>query len=157
MRSINEIRKMLLAELYRTKENLKQGKGDFKYLNEMMGDTSFLLAGLLNSHLKNEFEEWNCERWIDDSLIEDVEINGGLLRISGIVVWGIEDRKEQWVEPFLFEIELKLKVTGFSQYTLFSGDLNLGEISYDDFKNDRKYWSRSKRDWKYIIFFDNKS
>jgi hypothetical protein len=72
MKSINEIQEMLVSELYKSYKDIKQGKNDSKYFNETLGDTSFLLAGLLNSHLEDKF---NGGKWIDDSLIETFKLN----------------------------------------------------------------------------------
>lgn len=157
MKTINEIQEMLVSELYKCNKDINQGQNDSKYFNEVLGDTSFLLAGLLDSHLEDKFEEWNCGKWIDDSLIETFKLNDNIVEISGIMIWGIEGQTEQWTEPFLFEIELKKTGIGFAKYSFLFGDLNIIELSYKSFENNRNYWNEGKREWKYIINCNNQN
>lgn len=122
-----------------------------KYYNEMLGDTSFILAGLLESHLNGEFDDWDKEKWMDDCLITNAEIDEGELSLSGVMIWGIESVTAQWTAPFFFKIELDEDRKDYFKYAFLFGDLDLPEIPYEYFRQNRNCWNSFERNWKYII------
>lgn len=151
MKSTKEILGMLVHELINHLDKIKSINPTSVYYNETLGDTSFLLAGLLESLLKENFSEWDKRKWIDDSFITNVIIQSHKLIIEGVMIWGKMDTTEQWTEPFSFEIELLKDKTSFKEFTFVFGDLNNSEITYEEFRNNRDYWFASNRNWKYII------
>jgi hypothetical protein len=152
MKSTKEITSMLVYELVNHVDKLKLNNQVRGYYNEILGDTSFLLAGLLESLLKKEFSEWNRNgKWIDDSLISNVTINNDKLNLDGIMIWGMENITEQWTDPFSFSIELVREEMSFKEFTFLFGDLNTPSITYEQFTHDRGYWIKNKRGWKYVI------
>jgi len=159
MKSVEEIQSMLVSELRNRLNSIKSFPLHLNYYNEILGDTSFLLAGLLGALLKNEANNWDHNRWIDDSLLTKVKVDGNVLSIWGVIIWGIENVSEQWTEPFYFQITLNKKA--FSKYIFMFGDLHTHSIPYEEFKQNRDYWDKeffmnsnwnpSERNWKYII------
>lgn len=143
MKSTNEIAEILLEELQDNinKINLK----DTIYYNEFLGDTSFLLAGLLYSLIK---EDSNIDNtiWIDDSLITKVNRFDNIILIEGIMIWGKDNTTEQWVDPFKFNMNFN---NNFIDFTFLFKDLDLNEISYESFRNNRNYFSDEIENWKY--------
>jgi hypothetical protein len=150
MKSIEEIQVMLVNELWSCLDKIKPMKSGVDYYNEILGDTSFLLAGLLGALLKLR-EDWDSKKWLDDSLLTDVKLDKNRLSIWGVIIWGIENTTEQWTDPFYFGIELGNSESDFNEYTFLLGDLNKPEISYEEFGMNRNYWKQTERDWKYII------
>ena len=67
------------------------------------------------------------------------------------MIWGVNDTTEQWTEPFIFEIELTKDEVSYRDFTFLFGDLDNSEISYEDFRDNRDYWTDNNRNWKYII------
>ncbi|SEK63699.1 hypothetical protein SAMN05421740_102296 [Parapedobacter koreensis] len=121
------------------------------YYNEILGDTSFLIVGLLESLLKESCSEWGEKKWIDDSLITNVIVQNNKLKIEGVIIWGKMDITEQWTDPFSFEIELLRDEISFKEFTFLFCDLDNPEITYEDFRDNRDYWVRTNRKWKYVI------
>lgn len=152
MKSIVEIENMLIVELKECLHSISENVS-LDYYNELLGDSSFLLAGLLESQLKKKFVDWNDKKWIDDSLLTKVKINKTKLSIWGIMIWGKEDTTEQWTEPFYFEITFSRNFEKFEQYSFLFGDLNEPAITYEEFSDNRDYWAKNSvnRNWKYII------
>lgn len=140
MKSIKRILTMLVYELVKDLERIKSIDKELVYYNEILGDTSFLLAGLLELLLKKNFGEWDSSKWIDDSLITSVAMQNEKMNIEGIMIWGRENTTEQWTDPFSFEIELLMDEVSFKRFTFLFCDLNNHEISYEKFKVNRKYW-----------------
>lgn len=159
MKSIEEIQEILISEL-----NLNIGKINDNvpsgYYNKALGNSSFLLAGLLGQLMSNK-DDWEPDRWFDDSLLTKVKLDNGRLSIWGIMIWGKTDVTEQWADPFYFEIIQSQNRTAFTQYTFLFSDLNNPEITYEYFNEHRYFWDKeyystnewnpSERDWKYII------
>ncbi|SFN92153.1 hypothetical protein SAMN05421594_4719 [Chryseobacterium oleae] len=143
MKSTNEIAKMLLEELLKNINNINNFKNS-NYYNEILGDTSFLLAGLLHTMIKKE-PQIDQKVWIDDSLITNINQVDNIISIEGIMIWGENGTTEQWVDPFYFTINLN----NDSAYKFFFKDLYLSELSYDDFKENRNYYSDKVKNWKY--------
>jgi len=154
MKSAKEILVMLVRELIDHLDKVKNLKGDFEYYNDMLGDTSFILAALLESILKSNIGEWDNRKWIDDSLITEFVMRGKSLKIDGIMIWGRENTTEQWTEPFIFEIELLKEELRYKNFLFLLGDLDKPEITYEEFKDNRDYWIPSNRNWQYIINSD---
>ncbi|MBG6133198.1 Fe-S-cluster formation regulator IscX/YfhJ [Aquimarina sp. EL_43] len=150
MKRLEETELMLITELQSNISNVKNLKSDLEYYNEILGDSSFLLGGLLDVLLKSD-NDWDSKRWIDDSLLTKIKLEGNKLSISGIMIWGIENITEQWTDPFYFEIKLKENNPDFDEYTFLFCDLDKSEISYEDFSMNRNYWNPIERNWKYII------
>lgn len=151
MKTIEEIQEMLVLEIWNCWDAIKSLNSNPYYYNEMLGDTSFLLSGLLDSLLKLE-DDWDFKRWIDDSLLMKVELSPNKISIWGVMIWGVENATDQWTDPFYFEIELGQTVPDFKDYTFLFWDLNKSGISYEIFKDNRNYWRPSDgRDWKYVI------
>ena len=151
MKSVKEIQVMLVSELWNCLSRIKSMKSTLGYYNENMGDTSFLLAGLLGSQLKLK-DDWDAKKWIDDSLLMKINLNQNKLSILGVVIWGVEDVTDQWTDPFYFEIELEQTKPDFKEYTFLFSDLNKPEISYEEFRNNPNYWEPfNEREWKYVI------
>ncbi|TAM94741.1 MAG: hypothetical protein EPN39_16730 [Chitinophagaceae bacterium] len=150
MKSLEEIETMLFSELQNCIGKIRSINIDLEYYNEIMGDTSFLLAALLESLLKYR-DDWNQKKWIDDCLIMKAEVINNKLSICGVMIWGIENTTEQWTEPFFFEIELSQNKIDFNAYRFLFGYLNNFEIPYEEFKQNRSYWKSIPQNWKYII------
>lgn len=145
---------MLVNELTKARERIKSIDKELVYYNESLGDTSFLLAGLLELLLKKNFGEWDSRKWIDDSLITSISTQNEKMNIEGIMIWGRENTTEQWTDPFSFEIELFMDEVNLKRFTFLFCDLDIHEISYEEFKINREYWDNSNRNWKYIINSD---
>lgn len=153
MKSIKEIQEMLVSELLKSLVNVNKSlKLNLGYYNETLGDSSFLLAGLLGQILKKRYNDWDIRKWMDDCLLTNIKLNNNILSISGVMIWGIENMSEQWTEPFYFEMKLNHDQTDFIKYTFLFSDLDNTEISYDEYRHNRSYWkSLLERNWKYII------
>lgn len=165
MKSVKELQKMLVSELCNSLDRIRTNKGKMDFYNGILGDTSFLIAGLLESLLKLKFDEWDPRKWIDDSLLTNINLNKNKLSIWGVMIWGMENETEQWTEPFYFEIDLNPNKLDFSIYTFLYCDLDNPEISYENFKESPDYWDKqldmnnnlnfTERNWKYIINIKN--
>lgn len=151
MKSVDEIEVMLVNELWNNFDTIKSLKQEVDYYNDMLGDTSFLLAGLLGALLKFE-DKWDSKKWLDDSLLTNIRLNKNKLSICGVMIWGLENTTKQWTDPFSFKVDLGDTKSEFNEYTFMFGDLNKREISYEEFRINRNYWGQTERDWKYIIF-----
>jgi hypothetical protein len=159
MKSIEEIEKILVDELVESinKNDIKSNNG---YYNESYGDTSFLLAKLIELQLKKKYNDWNeSDRWLDDCLLTKIYFLNHRFFIWGIMIWGIDNTTSQWTDPFYFELELNDAFNDFSEYVICFKDLNTKEISYEDFRNNRSYWNQKKyeswnaseKNWAYKI------
>lgn len=151
MKSTNEILSMLAGEILNRHDAIIAINKETYYYNEILGDVSFLLGGLLESLLKKNFSHWNKEKWIDDCLISNVVTQDNKLKIEGIMIWGIKKTTEQWTDPFSFEIESLKSETNFKAYIFSFCDLDKPEITYEVFRNRRDYWAKDNRKWKYVI------
>ncbi|SEW53519.1 hypothetical protein [Chitinophaga arvensicola] len=152
MKSLEEIREMLESELNRCIPITKKIAGPMEYFNEYLGNTSFLLVGLLGAHLREDNDKWISIRWMDDSLITDFNLTDHSLSIKGIAIWGIENDMEQWTEPFIFEVALENNgAVDTSSYSFLFGKTGYPEVSYDYFRKDRSIWASNKAAWRYVI------
>ena len=150
-KSIREIEVMLASELWECLSRISSMKPKLGYYNETLGDTSFLLAGLLDSILKIK-DDWDSKKWLDDSLLMKVKLNHNKLSLWGVIIWGKENVTDQWTDPFYFEIKLGQTKPEFNEYTFLFADLDKPEISYENFSENRNYWNPSDdRNWKYVI------
>ena len=105
MKSASEILKMLVNELLVHIESGGRIEKNQGFYNQALGDTSFLLAGLLEVLLKENLREWDSEtNWLDDTLITSVRLLENKLILAGVVIWGTQGTTEQWVDPFSFEM-----------------------------------------------------
>lgn len=149
MKSSNEIALILADELSAYINNIDNKIDTTGYFNDKLGDTSFLLAGLLHMLLK----ENDLERmvWIDDSLITDIKTYNNEVFISGIMIWGKENTTEQWVDPFSFSIKLNKSPSDSIKYCFLFKDSDIKEISYEHFREDRDYFNNQNRRWNYEI------
>lgn len=151
MKPIKDILNMLVSEITKCLDKIKFIDESPIYYNEQLGDTSFLLAGLLESLLKEKDKEWKSEKWMDDSLITGIVLQNNAVKINGVIIWGRENTTEQWTDPFSFEIELLENKKSYKEFVFLFCDLDTPEIAYEEFKNDRNYWTRIDRTWKYVI------
>jgi hypothetical protein len=151
MKIAKEILTMLVSELISHIDKIRSSSQTLVYYNELLGDTSFLLARFLELLLKKNFNEWDIRKWFDDCLITKVAIQNNTLKIDGVMIWGRNNTTEQWTEPFIFEIELLIENSSLEDFTFFFGDLYYNEITYEEFVNDREYWANKNNNWKYII------
>lgn len=143
---------MLAFEIRKCLDKEEFDKGGVLYFNEFLGDTSFLLATLLQRQLENSAPDWDSKRWVDDSLIEKcVTKNGNRIGIGGVIIWGLENSTKQWTDPFYFESEFTEDKTDFSWYTFLFCDLDSEGISYEEINLNRSYWNFKKRNWRYIL------
>lgn len=145
---------MLVGELVSRFDEVESISTTLTCYNEILGDTSFLLAGLLESLLKTNYSDWDRKKWIDDSLITNVVIRNDKVIIEGIMIWGREGTTEQWTDPFIFEIEFLKDEISFRRFTFWFCDLEMDEISYEEFRTHRDYWNARSGNWKYVINFD---
>lgn len=148
--SVEEIQAMLIDELRSYLSQIKFIDSRLTYYNEVLGDTSFLLACLLGALLKLR-NDWDSNKWVDDALLTEVKLSQYNLSIWGVMIWGIEDTTQQWTAPFCFEIELSENEEGFNEYTFLFCDGSKPAISYEEFNLQRNYWNSHERDWKYIL------
>lgn len=155
MKSLKEIEELLITELNKSISELGRVTSDRDYYNEMMGDTSFILVALLESHLRDRSEGWNGGKWMDDSLIEKVTLNKNRMIIEGIAIWGVADSTEQWTEPFYFEIETNEGAVDSAHYAFLFGDQDMNEVNYVYFRNNRGCWNRPDRNWRDVVYVKN--
>jgi hypothetical protein len=151
MKPIEEIESILVSDLWKSMDRIISIKEKLNYYNEILEGTSYLLAGLLESLIEKKFDDWDFNKWIDDSLLTKLELKDDKLSIWGVMIWGIENTTEQWTEPFYFEIKLLRNKMDFKEYTFLFSDLDNPEISYEVFGYNRDYWHPTERNWKYII------
>lgn len=147
MKSANEISQMLSVELLNHINNINTISNSL-YYNEVLGDTSFLLAGLLDILIKND-TQISQKIWIDDSLINNIELINKTVFIKGVMIWGKENTTEQWVDPFKFTSKFNHDSSNFINYSFFFKDLYTNEISYEEFRDNRNYYSKEIKKWKY--------
>ncbi|KUY19861.1 hypothetical protein BAZ12_03725 [Elizabethkingia miricola] len=151
MKSSQEILEMLTHELTIKLNNIEFKNSLSKYYNDTLGDSSFLLAGLLESILKANYEEWsNMNKWIDDSLIMSINTQNERLTIQGIMILGEIDTTQQWIAPFLFSVELFQSKINSKKFTFLFSDSDSYDITYEEF-NNHNYQINSDIEWKYII------
>jgi len=148
---MNEKLLILVDELENHINKIKAKNHSVLYYNEILGDTSFLLAVLLDSLLKNNYEDWDNSKWFDDCLISELTIQNDKVKLFGVMIWGKYDTTEQWTEPFAFEVDLLNQKNNNVTFKFLFSDLDNPEITYENFSKNRDYWSVKNRKWKYII------
>jgi hypothetical protein len=141
---------MLTEELRRCLSEGRTSTRKSDYYNDELGDTSFLLAGLLDNLLKLR-PDWDLRKWIDDSLVTELKLNQNLASISGVMIWGRRNVSEQWTSPFNFQIEFSVLNDRFVKYSFLFDDVDRREVSYEEFRSNRSCWAQSERNWKYVI------
>lgn len=154
MKSKSDIEYMLFEELNFSVERINSIKKDESYYNHILGNTSFLLATLIELLLVERHFDWDNKKWMDDSLISDLIISENFLLLEGVMIWGGNDTTEQWTEPFKFIIKFNEKQHVTKDYTFYFSDKLKKEIPYSIFLEKRSYWKSIERDWKYIINSD---
>lgn len=156
MKSTKEIASMLGEELFDHLDKIESNNLQSGYYNNVLGDTSFLLAGLLYSVLKAKYNDWGGDKWIDDSLLTDVRVKESELIIEGVMIFGRQSTNQQWVDLFFFAIKLieEIGVDTNSFSFLFGTTDNY--ISYEDFIGGRKVFEKPlNKDWKYKVYSDS--
>lgn len=149
MKSAPEILNMLSSEFIRHSD-ASGIDSDSGYMNHYLGDTSFLLAGLLQQLLRANFNEWNRGGWVDDSLIRDFDYKNDRFSIKGDMIWA-KDAADQWVSVFEFELELLKDEVGVKDFVFYFVEQDHPEMNYDEYRNRRNFWSRPINNWKYVI------
>ena len=152
MKPIEELEELLVAELYDSLDLVRRAGTGPDY-NELMGATADLLGAVLQSLLKQQVAEWSSDKWIDGSLLHEVELDNNHLAIEGVMVWG-RDAKEQWTEPFYFEIALDPLQEWYKEYVFLYGDQDKTKSGFDIHPYT---WNGDQRRWKYYIFSGDKS
>ena len=148
MISIAEIHHKLRLELNNYLANHEVKAPADRYYNSIMGNTSFLIAGLLASHLQEDQAEWPKERWIDDCLLSEVRLTSNMLTIYGVVIWGLGN-DSHWTEPFEFQIPRHHAEVDERKYTIWFGDLHNPPVIYEDFSKYRSIWDVKDREWTF--------
>jgi hypothetical protein len=151
LKSKKEILEILVPELISGVDKLSSIGTKPDYYNELFGSTSFLLAGLLESLLKEQVDDWEETKWIDDSLLSGAYFENSTFTLDGVMIWGREDTTEQWTDPFCFKIELLIDKVGYKKYVFLFGQLGAHEVTYEEFRDNRSYWDSVEKDWKYVI------
>lgn len=146
---LNAVRDELSAHLDR---GLWAGNGLHLY-NKALGDTSFLLAGLLDALLKERVPEWDSDvKWLDDCLITALTIDGKKILLYGVMIWGKQGTTSQWIDPFTFELEPLFDADASISYRFRFCDSERPTLTYEEYKKE----SASVADWesigwKYIV------
>jgi hypothetical protein len=155
LRTEPEILAMLVPQLISGVEKLSLINTKPVYYNELFGDTSFLLTGLLELMLKKKFDDWEEDKWFDDSLLSSARFSNSTLTLGGVIIWGREDTSQRWTDPFSFQIDLRVDEKNYKRYAFLFGHVNDQEVTYEEFIDDHGYWDNREKDWKYIIHSDN--
>lgn len=159
MKSSKELQSMLASEIYNNISLIKKGEELVCY-NEVTGDSSFLLSGILERELENDIN-WNSNNWIDDSLLHKVSFQDCKVQIWGVMIWGKEGTTKQWTEPFYSEFSIDFNYLELKELVILFGDEKVNEITYEEFSTNRTFWDKdfysdtfwkpSERTWKYIV------
>src|SRR5262245_27791496 len=133
MKSIQEIQAMVESSIMKDLNKDEPIEMVGGYYNAAL-DASYLLAGLLELLLKERVADWDSNtRWIDDSLIEEVDKRENKFGISGVMIWGRNDTSEQWTDPFYFEMRWLGNDDNRNRLTFLFCDLDSEEMSYGTF------------------------
>lgn len=153
MKTADEILKMLICELFvhLTSDFMVKKEGGF--YNRFLGDTSFLLAGLLQALLKEKVPQWDSKsRWIDDCLITHLRLFENRLVLGGVMIWGRMDTTEQWVDVFSFETEQVSKDEGSPRYAFSFCDSQRPERKYEEYGEGGPVVNNYEDiSWKYVL------
>jgi len=150
LKSKEEIELILFEEIWIYIEKIESNALISETYNHILGDVSFILSGLLNEILKTK-EGWDKSKWIDDSLIEELVLKKNKLIFSGVMIWGIHDSTEQWVDHFKFETDLGQKSPEFINYTFLYEDLDSRPLLYEDYKTTRSDKNLENINWRFIL------
>lgn len=151
LKSEQQILKMLIPELISGVNKLSSINKNPGNYNDLFGNTSLMLTGLLELMLKTKFADWDRSKWFDDSFLSEARFENSVLTLEGVMIWGRENTSQRWVDPFLFEIDLQVNENSYKKYVFLFGHLDDKEIIYEQFNKDRSYWNNREKDWKYII------
>lgn len=153
MKTADEILKMLIGELFVHLDSDFSVKKEGIFYNRALGDSSFLLAGLLQLLLRENVPQWDSKsRWLDDSLITHVRLNENKLVLGGVMIWGKRDTTEQWVDLFSFETEPLSKEARSPRFTFSFCDAQGSERKYEDYRGDSLIVSNYEDvSWKYVL------
>jgi len=161
MKSVGQIQDILAEELWENIENARSAGSGLMYYNEFLGNTSFVLAKLLESLLVSGDYDWDIKKWIDDLLITKVRVNGNQLMLWAVVISGVDGVTEQWTQPVYFEAKFNNTSRHFDSYLIMYSDNDRIDLSYDEFIKNRDIWDRmsyssddwdvSERNWRYIL------
>lgn len=145
MKTIVELEEMLKKEIS-TNIFSTPLSVNYVYLNKFLGDSSFIIARVMELYLKDNEYFKNNKIWFDDTLIIRIEKEDQVVSLWGVLIFGIEDITEQFTNPFRFNINLLSTTCTFSY-----GDASQKAISYEDFLSNRSAWNPSKRNWEFIF------
>lgn len=161
VKSIKEIETMLTSDLCVNADKVDCSDDGQLYYSILMGDVSFVLAGLLHQHLKAPRFDWCKKKWIDDCLLLKCARNKNGIDIFGSAIWGREGVNSQWVELFFFNAELDCDRKVLLDYVIMFGDASRAELKYEDFLQHRECWSADyysdsdwdpySKEWRYVI------
>lgn len=157
MISTRELQSMLLSEICNSLSAIKEGRNLACY-NEMLGDTSFLLSGILENELEGN-SRWGF--WLDDSLIHKIKIEGQKIRLWGVMIWGKDGTTKQWTDPFYCEFLIDCERASLQKMVMLFGDERREEVIYEEFAENRTLWDSdyysnnewnpSERTWKFVV------
>ncbi|MEM7371946.1 MAG: hypothetical protein AAF587_25245 [Bacteroidota bacterium] len=163
MKSDIEIKQMFLSEICEHVEKL-DSQIELVYYNDLLEDTSFLLAAFLERLLIKNASEWDDDKWVDDCLLTKVLFSDKRLQIWGVMIWGRLDISSQWTDPFYFDFTLDLSCCKMKNSTFLFRDMNIPSISYEQFNISRGFWDKDffsdnqwdpyERTWKLVISSD---
>lgn len=153
MKSKKNTLTMLVEEISAHVNNIKNVNENYSYYNEILGDTSFILAGLCELILKESCKEWYKDenKWIDDSLITKAAMHEDTIHMEGVMIWGKTNTTQQWTDPFSIKISMPEEERNFSVLAFSFGDLDTPTITYREFNENRNFWINNDRKWKCFI------
>lgn len=142
----------ILLAILREKQSILLHHTPMRYYNELLDGASSILAALLEALLHEQDEEWAGAKWVDDSLLTQVSVDGDVVCIAGMMIWGRGGATEQWVDPFFFEISL----ADHSDYKCWLGDEKAEEVTYRYYSLHRERYERPADEIEWKMFFSNK-
>lgn len=151
LKSEPEILATLIPELISGAKKLLSVNKRPEYYNDLFGDTSLMLTGLLELLLKTRFADWDKNKWFDDSMLSKASFENSILTLAGVIIWGRENTSQRWVDSFSFEIYLHVDKGTYEKYTFVFSDSGGREMTYEEFLEDRSYWDNREKDWEYKI------
>jgi|SRR5665213_1788897 len=89
-------------------------------------EVSSCLSRLLSHRLKGS-DEWDRYKWVDAiSPCTADKVSPIHLEFTGLVIWGLRDTSEEWIDPFSASIQVIDSSIRPLQYKLLFGNANLG-------------------------------
>ena len=156
MKSREKLLKLLIEELLSNMDSgsWRNKKGEF--YNEFLGDSSAILAGVLNALLGDETISWDSDaKWLDDCLITRLFLeDDDVLRLRGVVIWGKRNTTEQWVDSFAFEVQPLHTNVGKRRFRFWFCDKSDTKRTYEEFKQRSPYTFSNIPEWKYKFVLD---